>query len=284
MSKHLKSIFESDELVRENNMHRVHINGNGSKKPTELYSLDAIISVGYRVSSAKGTQFRVWATKHLSSVVMKGYALDERPESVNRLVMAIREVRTSEQNMYERVRDVYKLSSSDYNPKSQAAKSFYAMAQDKFHYAITQQTAAEIVLDRADAKKENVGMVAFKGDKPTLQDVKTAKNYLTSDELQGLMNIAEQFMLFAESKAFRKQTMTMEELFFRLNMLLTANDYPVLYEYGGYKRGKANKKAEIELKKYKKLLPPAPPKAKTPYKPTEEDFDEAMKKIAKAGK
>src|SRR3989344_3715695 len=134
VSKHLKSIFESDELVRENNMHRVHINGNGSKKPTELYSLDAIISVGYRVSSAKGTQFRVWATKHLSSVVMKGYALDERPESVNRLVMAIREVRTSEQNMYERVRDVYKLSSSDYNPKSQAAKSFYAMAQDKFHY------------------------------------------------------------------------------------------------------------------------------------------------------
>lgn len=282
VSKHLKTVFDSEELPRETNVHEMH---NGTTKPIKKYSLDAIISVGYRVSSTKGTQFRVWATNHLSSVVRNGYALDDSPESIDRLVLAIRKARTSEQAMYERVKSVFKLSSSDYDGGSNAAHSFFAMAQDKFHYAITGKTAAQIVLERVDAKKENVGMVALRDKAPTKADVTIAKNYLNDDELAGLMNIAEQFMLFAESKAFRGQTMTMEELSFKLNTLLAANDYPVLYEYQQALRKKANKKAEAEYQKYKNALPKAKAKmiAKQPYKPTEEDFDKAMKKIASAG-
>lgn len=149
---------------------------------------------------------------------------------------------------------VFNESSLDYDANSSAAKHFFAIAQDKFHYAVSQKTAAEIVLERADGEKDKVGMIAYRGEQPTFQDVKTAKNYLDAEEMRLLQNIFEQFLLFAESKAFRGQKMTMEELATKLNVLLMANDYPVLYEYPAYKRGQADEHAKAELKKYQNKL------------------------------
>ena len=159
--------------------------------------------------------------------------------------------RTSEQELYAKVRAVFKSASSDYD---KAAQSFFAMAQDKLHYAVLRQTAAQIRLGRADASKPNVGLTLMKADNPTTQELDVAKNFLTEDELQGLTNICEQFLLFAESKAFRGQKMTMEELATRLNVLLMANDYPVLYEYNGYERNKADQHVRSELKIYRARL------------------------------
>ena len=162
--------------------------------------------------------------------------------------------------MYSKVRSVFKQSASDYDKDSQSAKSFFAIAQDKFHYAITGQTAAEIILERADAETSNMGLTTMSGEEPTSQDVTVGKNYLTADELQGLENISEQFLLFAESKAFRGHKMVMEELATKLNVLLMANDYPVLYEYSTYLRDHANKHAKEQLSVYQAQLQDAPGK------------------------
>lgn len=152
---------------------------------------------------------------------------------------------------YLKVREVFKESASDYNAHSQEAKSFFAKAQDKFHYAITQKTASEILLERADSKKNNMGLRVSRGDLPTKVEALIAKNYLSEDELQGLENICEQFLLFAEAKAFRGKKMTMEELSHKLNTLLEANDYPVLYEYKSYLKTKADAHVQNELAAYK---------------------------------
>ncbi|MCK9496397.1 MAG: virulence RhuM family protein, partial [Dehalococcoidia bacterium] len=151
-----------------------------------------------------------------------------------------------------RVRDVFKESASDYDKDSQAARSFFAMAQDKFHYAITGQTAAQILLSRASSAQPNLGMTDGSLS-VNVANAKVAKNYLSEDELQALENISEQFLLFAESKAFRGQPMTMEELSFRLNTLLTANDYPVLFQYEAHQREQADQHVKREVETYRAL-------------------------------
>ncbi len=243
ISKHITNIFNDGELDELSNMQKMHI--APSTKPVNSYTLDVILSVGYRVNSKTATQFRQWATQTLSEFIRDGAVLDEErlsgnPELQRKVAGKIRRIRLSETNLYTKVRDVFKESSIDYDPQSLAAKTFFAMAQDKFHYAVTRMTAAEIKIERAHPLKKNMGLVTTKGDKPTLADAKVAKNYLAPDELRALENISEQFLLFAEAKAFRGHTMTMEELSFRLNTLLTANDYPVLYEYKEYLAGKAD--------------------------------------------
>lgn len=262
ISQHINNIFNEGELQEEGNIKKIN---NGSDKPTNVYSLDVAISVGYRVNSTKATHFRKWATKQLKELTTKGYVLDiqalaDNPEKIKALVLAIRNARTSEKNLYQKVKDVFKESSSDYDGNSQNARSFFAMAQDKFYYAIIQKTAAEILLDRASAEKPSMGLTTHKNDQPTQDEALTAKNYLTEEEHHGLMNIAEQFMLFAETKAFRGQRMTMEELTGKLNALLAFNDYPVLYEYKEFKRAKAEKHVKDQYKKYRKALPVAPRK------------------------
>lgn len=260
--QHIQNIFSEGELQEIGNVRKVDNNG---QKPINEYSLDVIISIGYRVNSTKATHFRQWATKHLNSIATKGHSLDmqalaDDPEKIKALVLAIRKARTSEKNLYQKVKDVFKESSSDYDGNSQNARSFFAMAQDKFYYAIIQKTAAEILLDRASAEKPSMGLTTHKSDHPTQDEALTAKNYLTEEEHQGLMNIAEQFMLFAETKAFRGQKMTMEELTEKLNSLLRFNEYPVLYEYKEFKRAKAEKYVKDQYKKYRKSLPAAPRK------------------------
>ena len=256
VSTHISNIFSEGEVKEEGNIDKIK---NGFDKPTNVYSLDVIISVGYRVNSMKATHFRQWATEHLKSLATKGYSIDDKVlvagGGLQELYEKIRSLRTSEVNMYQKVRDVFKDSSSDYDSTSKAARHFFAVAQDKFHYAVTEQTAAEIILDRADGTKKEVGMVAYKAEHaPQLQDVKTAKNYLKPEELRLLENISEQFLLFAESKAFRGQKMTMEQISHKLNTLLEANDYPVLWEYDSFKRGQADAHAKAQLDKYRLRL------------------------------
>jgi len=241
------------------------------------YNLDAILSVGYRINTARATKFRQWASKTLKEYIVNGFAIDkerltQNPDALKELAQAIRSIRTSEQTMYQKVRDVFKSAATDYNKDSAATTKFFAMAQDKFHYAVMQKTAAQIVLERANATRPNMGMTTAITAAPSFVDAKTAKNYLDERELQALENISEQWMLFAEAAAFRGKKMTMEELSFRLNTLLTANDYPVLYEYSAFNAGKrdAHVKAQIgkyklrmEAKKTKALPAPAKPKAKS---------------------
>ncbi len=244
VARHIGNIFSDEELDEMSNVQKAHI--AQSTKPVNRYTLDVILSVGYRVNSKIATKFRQWATQTLSGYIRDGAVLDEEKLAMNptlqrRLALKLHHIRLSESSLYGKVREVFKLSASDYDPEAQAAKTFFAMAQDKFHYAITQKTAAEIKLERADSLKNNMGLITIQGKNPTLSEANVAKNYLAPDELQALENISEQFLLFAEAKAFRGHKMTMEELSFRLNTLLTANDYPVLYEYKEYLAGKADK-------------------------------------------
>ncbi len=269
VSLHISNIYSTDELDEIATMKKIFIVQNEGpravRRQVNHYNLDLILSVGYRVSSKRATIFRQWATETLKKYLVEGYALNpERvaasPDIQGRLAATLRGIRTSEKSMYGKVKFVFKESASDYDKDSQAAKSFFAIAQDKFHFAITGYTAAQIILERADADMSNMGLTTMKGEQPTVEDVIIGKNYLTADELQGLENICEQFLLFAESKAFRGHKMTMEELATKLNVLLMANDYPVLYEYNSYLRDQADAHAKKQLNAYRGQLQDAPKK------------------------
>ena len=253
VSRHITNIFHDGELEEMSNMQKMHI--ATSTKPVTTYTLDVILSVGYRVNSVTATKFRRWATQTLTAFIREGTVIDEdrlaeNPELARRLARKIRRIRVSEKNLYSKVREVFKESSSDYDSGSPAAKHFFSMAQDKFHYAITQKTAAEIILERAHPLKQNMGIMSFGGERPTIAEAKVGKNYLTAEELYGLENISEQFLLYAESKAFRGQKMTMEELTHKLKALLEVNDYPVLYDYKNYLRHKADAHATTVHEQY----------------------------------
>lgn len=257
ISRHISGIFQDEELEPENSMQKLH--SAGSKKPVNHYNLDVVIAVGYRVSSKQGTLFRKWATKVLAGYASGGYALDVHrlehdPVALANLGAQIRSIRQSEQVAYQKVRDVFKASASDYDKDSEQARRFFAMAQDKFHYAVTRRTSAETILDRASAEKPNMGLTTFSGETPSTADVTIGKNYLTAEELAFLENICEQFLLFCETQAMRGKQMTMEEISFRLNTILQANDYPVLFEYQSASRDKANTFARAELDKYRRAL------------------------------
>jgi len=268
VTKHIQNIFKDGELDETTNVQKMHI--SGFERPANVYSLDVVLSVGYRVNSAKATRFRQWSSTVLRSYIERGFALDtdrmtRDPEMYQNLGQAIRQIRTSEANMFEKVRDVFKFASSDYDKNARATRSFFAIAQDKFHYAVTQQTAAQILTERADASKPNMGLMTTEANHPipTFDQARVAKNYLAEDELHALENLCEQFLLFAESKAFRGQKMTMEELSFKLNTLLTANDYPVLYEYPDRSsRDQANAHVRREIDKMKALTGTATKKPK----------------------
>ncbi len=257
--KHAQSIYADGELDASATCEvSSQVRTEGDREVTRVvrrYNLDLILAVGYRVNSRTASEFRRWATSALRSYIQDGFvvnldALAKSEPAQRALAKQLRAIRLSEQSLYAKVRAVFKMSASDYEAGSPAAQSFFAMAQDKFHYAVTGKTAAQLILERASSTKPNLGMTH--STHVALTDLKVAKNYLTDDELQGLENISEQFLLFTESKAFRGQTMTMEELQFKLNTLLTANDYQVLYQYPAYQRGQADKHVETELAAYRK--------------------------------
>ena len=263
VSKHIANVFESGELEPEatvSKMETVRLEGGRQvAREVEHYNLDVILSVGYRVSSVKATEFRKWATQTLRRFITDGFALNESrlrsdPNALRDLAAQVRALRSEERTIYESVRDCFKVASLDYDKDSPAVRSFYAKLQDKFLFAITGKTASELILARADAAKHNMGLTTTKGNLPTKQDTTVGKNYLLRDEIYVLHILCEQFLLYAESKAIRGQSMTMEDLAAKLDELLKTNEYAVFSGYRDYLKDRAMEHAATEWKRFQKML------------------------------
>lgn len=216
INEHILNIFEEGELEKEKVVRKIG-NSDFSTKPTNYYNLDVIISVGYRVKSLRGTQFRQWATKRLNEYIRKGFTMDdERLKEAGggdywkELLARIRDIRSSEKVMYRQVLDLY-ATSADYNPKSAESVAFFKMVQNKLHYAVSKQTAAEIIYNRADIEKNFMGLTSFKGADVTLDDVRIAKNYLSEKELKKLNALVSAFFDVAEYQAENHNVMHMRD-------------------------------------------------------------------------
>jgi hypothetical protein len=232
ISKHLKNIFDDGELDKSSTISKmeiVQLEGERTiNRYIDHYNLDAIISVGYRVNSQKATQFRIWATGVIKQYIRDGYVINEialrdDPTKLNKLAAKIRELRANEKNVFSAVRECFKISATDYEPSSREVKSFFSLLQDKFHHAITNMTASKILMDRADAFSENMGLVSFSDFLPNKQEAKRGKNYLTENELYRMYLLSEQFLLFAESSALMGKELTMIKLHNQLDNLLELN-------------------------------------------------------------
>lgn len=259
VTKHVANIYDDGELDREATSAKIALlrleGGRQVSREVDHYNLDVILSVGYRVSSVKATAFRKWATQTLKSYIVDGFALNEArlrddPNSLRDLAARVRALRSEEINIYEAVRDCFKMAASDYDKDSDKVRSFYARLQDKFLFAITGKTASELILERADCGKANMGVMATKGSFPTKAEAKVGKNYLLSDELYVLHILCEQFLLYAESKAIRGQSMTMQELDAKLDGLLATNEYPVFSGYRDYLKQRAVDHAMTEWDRF----------------------------------
>lgn len=255
IGKHIAKIYSEGELEREAttaNFAVVRLEGGRSvSREIEHFNLDVILSVGYRVSSVKATEFRKWATKTLRSYITDGFALNESrlrhdPTALKDLAAKVRALRSEEKNIYEAVRDCFKEASIDYDPSSQHVRTFYATLQDKFLFAITGKTASQIILSRADGAKHNMGVKSCKGDLPKKAEAKVGKNYLDLEEIYILHILCEQFLLYAESKAIRGQSMRMADMAAKLDQLLETNEYAVFPGYRDYLKARAMDHAEIE--------------------------------------
>ncbi|MDQ0135063.1 hypothetical protein J2T08_002984 [Neorhizobium galegae] len=254
ISRHIKGVFAEGELDEESNMQKMHI--AGSAKPVTFYSIDVVISVGYRVNSKLATRFRQWATQTLRTYLDQGYVINEKalresPEKLNKLAAEVRALRSSEKQVYAKVRECFKISASDYEPGAAEVRKFYYLLQDKFHHAVTGMTSSKLILDRADHEVENLGLQTMAGQHPTLEDVQVGKNYLRYDELYRLHLLSEQFLLYAESTALARRKMTMKSLHEQLDRLLTLNEYSVFDGYKDFIRDEAMKHARQELELYR---------------------------------
>ena len=257
ITEHVRNIFREGELEEAAVIRKFPVTAvDGMNYSVLHYNLDVILSVGYRVSSRQAAKFRQWATDVLKRYILQGYALDERrldedPDALRKLASDVRTLRTKERNIYQAVRDCFKISSSDYDQSAKETRSFYAKLQDKFTYAITGQTSSQVILERADGLKEFMGLTSTKSGRPTKADAMVGKNYLSPDELYILHILCEQFLLFAESKAIRGHELTMKELSNKFDELLEFHGYPVFSEYTTYLKTLAIQHAERELDVYR---------------------------------
>lgn len=283
---HLKNIFESgelDEMATCKEILQVQQEGDRQvSRKQKFYNLDAIISVGYRVNSSKATQFRIWATQTLKEYIIKGFVLnDERlkqgttafgKDYFKELLRRVRSIRASERRIYQQVTDIFAECSIDYDPKSEITKNFYAMVQNKFHFAITGKTAAEIIHLSADAKKENMGLTTWKNSpegRVLKSDVIIAKNYLQEKEIQQLERTVTGYFDYIEGLIERENTFTMEGLAESVNKFLTFNEYRVLSGKGRISKLQADKKAVKEYDEFNKT------------QKIISDFDKEVKKLKK---
>ena len=240
ISLHLINIFEEQELA-ENSVVKDFLTtaADGKKYPTKLYNLDCIISVGYRIKSLTATRFRQWATNRLKEYLIKGFVMDDErlknPDQpfdyFDELLRRIQDIRTSEKRFYQKITDIY-ATSVDYDPTQQVSIDFFKTVQNKLHWAITGSTAAEIIRQRADSQKLNMGLTNWRGTKPRKQDVTIAKNYLNEEELSALNNLVEQYLVFAEGQAMRRIPMTMQQWIEKLDGFLKLNDRVILDHAG----------------------------------------------------
>ncbi|GGD34220.1 toxin Fic [Malaciobacter pacificus] len=263
ITKHLKNIFESNELDEERVCSILeHTANDGKTYNTKYYNLDAIISVGYRVNSKKATQFRQWATSVLKEFAIKGFVLDKKrlengsflgKNYFDKLLEEIREIRLSERMFYQKITDIY-ATSVDYNKEDETTKKFFAKVQNKLHFAIHGHTAAELIYNRADSQKEHMGLTTWDNapdGKILRTDVTIAKNYLSKDELDSLGRIVNAFLDLAESRAKRNIPMTMEDWAKRLDAFLEFDDREILQDNGKITKKIADEKAFSEFEKYR---------------------------------
>lgn len=285
---HLKEVFESGEVQPEATIRKFRIvQTEGSRKVTravDFYNLDAIISVGYRVNSVRATQFRQWATQVLREFAIKGYVLDKKrmengaflgEDYFERLLEEIREIRLSERRFYQKITDIY-ATSVDYNRDAPTTKAFFAKVQNKLHFAIHGHTAAELILQRADSTRANMGLTTWEkapDGKIVKTDVAVAKNYLTKEELEALGRIVNAYLDLAEERALRKIPMTMEDWAKRLDAFLEFTERDILQHSGKVSAEIAKAHAESEFEKYRIVQD----------RLFESDFDRIVKQIESAG-
>ena len=263
ITKHLQNIFNDNELDQNSVCASfAHTAADGKSYNTQFYNLDAIISVGYRVNSKRATQFRQWATQVLREFAIKGYVLDKQrlengaflgEDYFERLLEEIREIRLSERRFYQKITDIY-ATSMDYNRDAPTTREFFARVQNKLHYAIHGHTAAELIQQRADGKKENMGLTSWENSpdgKILKSDVSVAKNYLSKEELESLGRIVNAYIDLAEDRAQRKIPMTMEDWSKRLDIFLEAFDRQILQDSGRVSAEIAKTHAESEFEKYR---------------------------------
>lgn len=288
ISLHIQNIYEEQELERVSTVKdslTVQQEGNRSvRRRVELYNLDVIISVGYRVKSLRGTQFRIWATQQLREYIVKGFILDDErlknPDQpfdyFEELTRRIQDIRTSERRFYQKITDIY-ATSIDYDPTQEISIGFFKTVQNKVHWAITGQTAAEIINNRVDAAKPNLGLTNWRGAVVRKQDVGIAKNYLSEPELAALNNLVEQYLVFAEGQAMRRVPMHMADWVKKLDGFLTLNDRDILTHAGRISHEMALAKAEVEYSKFKTL-------ATADVRPVDDDFERATRAVPKLPK
>lgn len=280
--KHINNIFEEGELERENNTQKMRV--VGVKQPVAFYNLDVIISVGYRVSSHRATQFRIWATGVLKEYMTKGFALDDDrlkqgktafgKDYFRELLERVRSIRASERRIWQQITDIFAECSIDYDRNSRITHDFYAMVQNKFHYAIVGQTAAEIVYSHADRSKENMGLMTWKNapdGRILMSDVSVAKNYLDEKQIRQLERTVTGYFDYIEDLIGRENTFTMEEFAASVNEFLTFRRYQILPDKGRISAQAAKQKAEMEYVEFNKT------------QRISSDFDKEVKRMLESG-
>jgi hypothetical protein len=289
ISKHLKNIFESGELVEEvvisvleTTTEHGAVDGLTQTQKVKYYNLDAVISVGYRVNSAQATQFRIWATQLIKEYIIKGFAMDDErlkngryfgKDYFRELLERVRSIRASERRIYQQITDIFAECSIDYDPKSETTRLFYAHVQDKFHFAITGHTSAEIIALNANASKPLMGMSTYKNapDGRVLKsDAVVAKNYLSEADIKKLERAVSAFFDYIEGIIERRSTFTMESFADSVDKFLSFNEYRILEGYGSITRQQAEQKAFAEYEKFNR------------QQRIESDFDREVKRLLKA--
>jgi hypothetical protein len=282
ISEHLQNIYDEGEAEPERTIRKLRIvQFEGDRQVRRLvdhYHLDAILAVGYRVRSDRGTQFRQWATARLSEYLVKGFALDDERFKrglddgyFEELLAKIRDIRSSEKMFWRKVLDIY-ATSVDYNPSAEASQKFFATVQNKMHWAAHGHTAAELIRARADAGKPNAGMTNWVGPRPRKADALTAKSYLDQEELQALNRIVNAYLEFAELQAMNRKTMTMAGWIDKLDDFLRLSERDILTHAGRISHDNAVEFAERQFEQYRRLQLNQPT-------PVERDFEEATRKL-----
>jgi hypothetical protein len=283
ITMHLKNIYAEGELTEEatcKEFLQVQTEGNREvKRKQKFYNLDAIISVGYRIKSHIATKFRQWATQRIREYIVKGFVIDDERlknpdlpfDYFEELLQRIQDIRTSEKRFYRKITDIY-ATSVDYDPTHEMSIQFFQTVQNKLHWAITGKTAAEIINERADSTKPNMGLTNWRGDNIRKTDVTIAKNYLNEEELRALNNLVEQYLIFAEGQAMRRIPMYMKDWIAKLDAFLQLNDRDILQNAGSISHELAKQNAELEYDKYKRNQQKMLSKA-------DDDFDKTIKQI-----
>ncbi len=278
VSEHIKHIFADGELSENSVVRKFRTTAaDGKNYETTFYNLDMIISLGYRIKSLTATKFRIWATQRLKEYIIKGFTLDDdRLKELGgggywkELIERIRDIRASEKVFYRQVLDIY-ATSIDYDPRADVSIKFFKKVQNKIHFAVSGQTAAEVIYSRADAEKEFMGLTSFKGDRPHLVDALIAKNYLNEKELHAMRQIVSGYLDFAERQAEREQPMTMKDWANHLDRILTMSGEQLLQDAGSVSHQQAVEKATGEYKKYQEKT----------LSTVERDFLSALKALPK---